>query len=369
MLLKGVRRTPFVVIVLCLTAAGCGGENAPTPGPTFPTTAPVTSSVADRGAESDRLMAGLDAAQPGCSVAVAVEGRVVWTGSRGLADVAASTAITPDTVFDIASVSKQFTAGAILLLAQEGRLSLEDPVSTHLGTLPPWAAETTIGTLMHHVSGIPDIYDVMLKAEVPQTAPLTQDQAVGYVATTTLGPERGRFSYSNSNYLLLAEIVRVVSGTPLPQFLAERFFRPLDLDMVVEPVRAVPGKARSYLREGASPATLTEATPWEFYGAGGIQTTASELARWADNYRTGRVGGQPFLDAQLASPARVGRDGYGAGLFLDHDGTLAHGGYWDGFSSQFAVSEDRRTAMAGLCNAPLPPARSNAWAAIERIRM
>lgn len=369
--LPGVRLTPSVALVLCVVTvavAGCGGDAA---GPRTSTAPPPTSSVADRAAESGRLLAAFDATQPGCSAAVAVEGRVLWTGVWGMADVAAGVAITTNTVFDIASISKQFTAGAILLLAAEGRLKLTDLVATHLTGLPSWVAELAIAELMHHVSGIPDIYDVLSTAGVAQTTPLTQEQAIAYLATTTPGPQRGTFSYSNSNYLLLADIVRVVSGTPLPGVLAERFFGPLGLGMILEPVRPVPGKARSYLREEKAPTTVTlsEITQWEFYGAGGIETTASELVRWADNYRTGAVGGQPFLDAQLADPVAAGANRYGAGIIIGRKGELRHGGYWDGFTSEFAVSGDRRTAMAALCNATLPPAQSNTLAALQRIWM
>jgi hypothetical protein len=94
---------------------------------------------------------------------------------------------------------------------------------------------------------------------------------------------------------------------------------------------------------------------WEQVGDGAVQSTPSELVRWADNYRTGRLGGEPLLDAQLADAADAGGGRYGAGIVHRPDGALEHGGSWAGYLTEFFVSEDRRTAVAVTCNGDRGP--------------
>jgi CubicO group peptidase (beta-lactamase class C family) len=276
----------------------------------------------------------------------------VWEGARGLADVASQRAITPSTTFPIGSVSKQFTATAVLLLGQQQLLALSDPVGRWVPGLPDWAGRVTLDHLLHHTSGVPDYMNFLGFAANDRT---TQQQALEVLADAVLVGTPGQdFEYSNSNYVLLAEVVRAASGQPLPDFLRERVFEPLDLDMVVDtsartPTVTDPQAARLY----------AQSSGWEQTGAygeqigdGGIQTTPSELVRWADNYRTGRVGGQQLLDAQIKDAVET-RDHvarYGAGIFVTSDGWLFHGGVETGARSAFTVSADRRIAVAVACN-------------------
>ena len=183
------------------------------------------------------LDAAVKADEPGCSAAVGIDGEVVWTGARGLADLETGAEITKDTTFDIASVSKQFTATAILLLAKDGKLSLDDSLANHVPGLPAWAETVTVAELMHQTSGIPDYIGLLEDAGYEYSDPTTQEQAVQALANAPeLQFEPGnRFDYSNSNYLLLAEIVQWVSGQPLPAFLSAEVFKPLDLAMVMDP--------------------------------------------------------------------------------------------------------------------------------------
>jgi CubicO group peptidase (beta-lactamase class C family) len=130
--------------------------------------------------------------------------------------------------------------------------------------------------------------------------------------------------------------------------------------MVLNPDGDIAGKAMSYKDVGDGPQIVDY--HWEPLGEGGIQTTASELVRWGDNYRTGTVGGRRLLQAQVASPVRtesiawaygLGDDfTYAAGIALAADGTLAHTGHWEGLATAFEVRPDRRTVMAVTCNVP-----------------
>lgn len=299
----------------------------------------------------------LDADKPGCSGAVGIEGRVVWRGVRGLADVATHRPITPDTVFDAGSVTKQFTAAAILLLAQDGRLAITDPVGKHLSGLPSWARDTTLDSLMRHTSGLPELFDLISNAGVQPDQLFTQADALRLIAAIPEPtPRRGQHVYSNSGYVLLAEVVRAASSVPLPEFLQQRIFGPLGLTMAVGHLAPVAGRATSYDRDHAAPGGFAAVTPSQFgvVGPGGIQATPSEVTRWGDNYRTGAVGGRALLDAQLANPVPTGREFYGAGLVIEHNGTIGHNGGWEGFLTEFRVSADRRVSVTVMCNANLP---------------
>ncbi len=283
------RRRATATLAAVLVVGACSiGEDGATTGPTPERSAGVYGSslrVLD-----DRI----DEAGPGCSAAVGIQGEVAWTGNRGIANLASGTPIGPQTVFDIASVSKQFTATAILLLAQEGKLALENPLSDHVAGLPAWAGTVTVGQLMHHTSGIPDYGDLLSDAGHEESDRTTQGQAIGALAgVPTLEFQPGtRFEYSNSNYLLLAEVVRRVSGEPLPQFLREEIFRPLGLAMVVDPVGALPNKAVSYEKasqeKGRGGYEVAD-SGWEQVGDGAVQTTPSQLVRWAGFVATFRV--------------------------------------------------------------------------------
>jgi CubicO group peptidase (beta-lactamase class C family) len=333
------------LLAVVLLLSGCGGTEA----------ASTAATGADKSGSSQGVLDNaLKPDEPGCSAAVGVEGNVVWTGVRGIANLATGAEITAATVFDIASASKQFTATAILLLVQAGKLTLDDRLSQHVPGLPAWADSVTVAQLMHHTSGIPD-YIGLLKAEGYQRSDrTTQDQALKAVAAVpNLEFEPGtKYEYSNSNYLLLGEIVHQVSGEPLPEFLSAEIFRPLGLAMVMEPNAKLPNKALSY-ENGDGGEYSPAGSGWEQFGPGGIQTTPTQLVRWADNYRTGKVGGQNLLDAQLAGAVETepgGEERYGAGISLYADGKLGHGGDWAGFVTAFRISTDRHMSVAVSCN-------------------
>jgi CubicO group peptidase (beta-lactamase class C family) len=344
-----IRASLLAAVVLLVSACGGGHTAAPA------TTSSGTADQADAKARSSQkvLDDNIKAHAPGCSAAVGVDGNVAWSGVRGIADMSASTALTPRTVFDIASVSKQFTATALLLLVDAGKLALEDPISRYLPELPTWGAGVNVGQLMHQTSGIPE-YVGLLEAQGFQIGDRTsQEQALrALVAVPKLEFQPGSvFEYSNSNYLLLGEIVRRVAQEPLPRFLAEQIFRPLGLAMVLDPTGPIPDKAAAYEKAGGG-YRPTE-SQWEQVGDGGIQTTPSQLVAWADNYRTGRVGGRRLLDAQLAGAVPTepgGADRYGAGIYLLANGMLDHDGAWAGFVTAFRVSKDRHTSLAVSCN-------------------
>ncbi|MFJ6779030.1 serine hydrolase domain-containing protein [Streptomyces yangpuensis] len=299
---------------------------------------------------------------PGCAAAVGRRGAVVWEAGRGKADLATGRAITPKTVFDMASNSKQFTADAVLLPAGRHRLSLDDPLSDYLDDPPAWARDVTVGDLMRHTSGIPDYQDLLEAEGIGLTDPAGQREAIAAIrASRPEDPPGKRFSYSNSNYVLLAHVVEKVTGQPFAAFLQREFFTPLHLRMVMSPAVEVPGKAKSYAEKDGS--FTPDSSPWKPYGDGSVQTTPGEMVRWADNYRTGRVGGPELLTGVTRGAVNVGdvlrgrgiEEGrYGAGMLLLPDNSLVHRGDWEQFHSTFKVAPDRNTAVTVVCNADAP---------------
>ncbi|BBX04742.1 hypothetical protein BST36_08285 [Mycolicibacterium moriokaense] len=363
-MIDGKHRLAVGLVAVALLLAACGDQSdaAEEASPTTQAGTPATSTVSVTGASDPDLAANsqsvLDGAvkedEPGCSAAVGIEGDVVWSGARGLADLETGAELTTDSVFDIASVSKQFTATAALLLADDGKLSLDDTLASHVPGLPEWAETVTVEQLMHQTSGIPDYIGLLEDAGYDYTDRTTQEQAVEALAKVPeLQFEPGsQFDYSNSNYLLLADIVQQASGQPLPAFLSAHVFKPLDLAMTMDP-RVLPDSAQPYEYDDSTGDYTLAVTAWEQVGDGAVQTTPSQLVRWADNYRTGKVGGPELLEAQTAGAVKTDPDGderYGAGLFVLPNGELYHDGSWSGSVTAFHVSPDRRTSIAVSCN-------------------
>jgi CubicO group peptidase (beta-lactamase class C family) len=324
--------------------------SAPAAGPT-PTPSPDRAELSQR-VISDALSVGPDNG-PGCAAAVGKQGTVVWQGHHGLADVDAGTPITESTIFDIGSVTKQFTATMILLLAADGKLALDDTESDHVDGLPAWGGHVTIGQLLHHTSGIPE-YIPLLEAkghELHDTTSRTQAFEV-IAAVTKLDSKPGKsFAYSNSNYLLLGYVIERVTGVPIAKVLDDRVFRPLDLDLVMEPIDRVPGKARSYQVGAYGTGWDIADWHWDASGAGGIQSRVTDLIRWGDNYRTGKLGGQTLLDAQLADAVDAGEGArYAAGIVILPDRGLVHDGAYGGFRTLLQISADRTQVLVVACN-------------------
>jgi CubicO group peptidase (beta-lactamase class C family) len=304
------------------------------------------SDVPQLASQSDAAVKSLvNATLPGCSAAVAKDGTVVWAGAAGLADLSTGTPVTTSTRFDIASVSKQFTATAILMLQRKGLLKLSDPIGAYVDGLPEWGASVTLDQLMHHTSRIPDYWVKLDDIGIGFSQPA--DQAVTLDAIrreTELEPGAG-FLYSNSNYVLLAEVVGRVSGKPLPEFLGDNIFDPLGLEMVLAPTLHAPDIALSYDDD----VQLQEAG-WTSYGHTGIITTPSELARWGDQYRASDIIQPDLVQGTVYDEPGVY---YAAGIDILANGDLTHSGRMGGFITDFTVSSDRHTVITVMCNGHL----------------
>jgi CubicO group peptidase (beta-lactamase class C family) len=339
-----VHTSRLVPIAACAVALALLAGCAATP-PTLgigPRTHAVTATD-KRPLQSDAVVEELiDAERPGCSAAVGIHGDVVWAGATGIANLTTGEPVTTETRFDMASVSKQFTATAILMLQRDGALGLADPVGTHVGGLPAWGRSVTLDQLMHHTSRVPDYWTVLDRDGIGFSDPADHSRILNAIRRlTTLEADAG-YSYSNSNYVLLAEVVAQVSGQPLPAFLAERIFTPLGLEMELSPGLVAPDVALSYDADGGF-----QPPGWTAYGAIGIITTPSELVRWGDQYRAGDIIGDDF--AVGAVDEGTG-EFYAAGMDIEADDRLNHNGRFGGYISTFTVSADRETTVVVMCN-------------------
>lgn len=167
---------------------------------------------------------------PGCAVSVVRDGRTAFQAAYGQANVEAGTANTARTAFQIGSVSKQFTAFAVHLLAAEGKLSLQDDVRKHVPEMHAFDRPVTVDQLLHHTSGLRDEWMVLLQGRRPEDAVTQHDTLRALFAQRELNFEPGsRFVYSNSNYTLLALVVERASGQSFPAFMKARVFEPLGM--------------------------------------------------------------------------------------------------------------------------------------------
>lgn len=294
---------------------------------------------------------------PGLSLVIAQDGVPLYQHGYGLADVDGGRPVTPQTVFRIGSVTKQFTASAIVLLQQDGKLRLDQTLAHYFPTAPaPWQA-ITIGQLLHHTAGLRRDFQQELADVYDPGHAYTADELVSLTGSLPMVAAPGRLhSYSNLGYFLLGLLVERVSGQSYGDFLRTRLFGPLDMG-TAGLISNAPDGTRAYGYHWDNGRYVHEDTvyPGDAGGAGGLQMSAPDLARWdAALYRDSPL--TAASRAQLWQPA-VLNDGstvpYGLGWELDtinghpyswHNGKVA------GFHSQFARYTDSGLSVIVFCN-------------------
>ena len=319
------------------------------------------------GALGDRAIDALLAeytgpAVPGASVIVIQGGRVILRRAYGMADLERHVAATPETDYRLASVSKQFTAMAVMLLARDGQLRYDQPAREILPELPAAAQGVTVRHLLNHTSGLPDYEDL-----IPDTreAQVSDRDVLTLLAhqDTLYFPPGSAYRYSNSGYVLLGLIVARVAGVPFPEFLRARIFTRLGMTASVAHVEGadtVPHRAYGY-SPGPSPSAGFTATDQSVtsatLGDGGIYTNVDDLVRWDQ-----ALYGEELVDAatlRLATtpPALPGGGGsetqYGFGWFVDtyrNERRWRHTGETSGFRNAIQRFPDRRFTVIVLTN-------------------
>jgi CubicO group peptidase (beta-lactamase class C family) len=313
---------------------------------------PVTARV-------DRIFAMYDRTDsPGCAVGVYRDGSIVYARGYGMANVEAGVPIGASTVFDIGSTSKQFTAASILLLAQQGRLSVDDDVRRHIPELPEYEKPITIRHLLHHTSGLRDYIGLLTLAGASTEGHTTaQDALDAIVRQKALNFEPGaEYLYSNSGYFLLSQIVERVSGTSMRVFAEENIFGPLGMRATHfhdDRTMGMPTRATGY---APAPAGFRIAmSDWEQTGDGAVNTTVEDLLHWVNNFHEPKVGGETLLsELHVAGVLNNGTSiPYARGLMTENFRGLdavSHGGSWAGYRAELMRIPAQRFAVATLCN-------------------
>jgi len=305
----------------------------------------------DKTEEIDKIFSWTKPNEPGCSVAVSQNGKIVVNKSYGSADLERDVPITPKTVFDAASVTKQFVAAAVLLLVEDGKLSLTEDIRKYIPELPDYGHKVTLDHLMTHTSGIRDWTGIFpLTAGYDDALAITlRQRGLNFVP----GEE---FSYSNSGYVLLKEIVARTSGMSFDDFTHKRLFEPLgmkntayrtDLRQVIE------NRALAY-DKGPSGWKMAIKFDNDRGGGGGLLSTPSDLLIWNDALTSGRLG--VFVTEKLHEPATLNsgiKVGYSRGLILEthrEAREIWHSGGAGGYSTFLGRYPEQGLSIAIQCN-------------------
>jgi CubicO group peptidase (beta-lactamase class C family) len=317
--------------------------------------------------------------RPGCAVGLSRNGTLLLERGYGMADLESGRPITPETVFESGSVAKQFVAATIVLLAQEGKLSLDDKLRRHLPELPPWADSITLRQMLGHTSGLRDqwtLFEIQGRplgsvahrlADVLELA--KRQQRLNFAPGT-------QWLYSNMGYILAGLVIQRASGDSLPVTSRRLLFEPLGLTHTgwrSDFRTVVPGRAQAY-SPGAGGGFVLDMPFSLVYGSGGMLTTVGDWLRWNDLLTADRVG-RPGTAALLATPASLpdGRStGYGLGLSPTRATAglgeeIGHGGSTAGYRTFLARYSGSGLSVAVLCNRGDANAQALARAAVRAV--
>src|SRR5512133_985516 len=339
-----------LIVVFCLAIAGVSNRVA---------AAASSNSTNDCDSAVDELLSReiRRLHLPSLSMAVVRDGKIVKTAAYGLADLELRVPATPATVYQIQSITKTFTSAAILLLADQGKLSLDDPVAKHLDGTPDIWTNITIRHLLSHTSGIKDFINeptASLRLDV------TEEEVLKATVARPLNFQPGeRYAYSNSNYHLLAMIIRKLTGKWYGDFLSESIFAPLYMTNTrpVSLSAVIPNRASGYFwggelyRKGDFVAESILS-----YGGGGIMSTAPDMALWAIAMMSGKLL-KPEAIASAWTPMTLksgGKTGYGLGWAIGqiagHRIVSHNGAHMTGFTSALSIFPEDHLAVVVLLN-------------------
>jgi len=295
---------------------------------------------------------------PGCALGVYRDGRLIYARGYGMANLELGMRITTQSVFDIGSTSKQFTAFAIMLLAKDGKLSLDDDIRKTIPEIPDYGKTITIRHLLHHTSGIRDYCELLSFSGFREEDLTTDADALQIIARQkALNFQPGEeYLYSNSGFFLLSVIVKRASGQSLRDFAQNRIFGPLGMRHTQyndRHTRIIANRATGYVPEsGGFGISMSD---WEQTGDGAVLTSVEDLLLWDRNFYDPQVGGADVI-AQMLNPGKF-NDGriqdYAAGLlFGEHRGlkTVSHGGAWAGYRAELLRFPEQKFSIVCLCN-------------------
>ncbi|MES2873711.1 MAG: serine hydrolase domain-containing protein [Bacteroidota bacterium] len=297
--------------------------------------------------------------KPGCQLSISRNGVVIFTKAWGMANLERRLPVDTKSVFISASVAKQFTAAAILLLEQQNKLSLTNDIRSYIPSLPNYGTPISLNMLMHHTSGLRDWGEIcdISGWQLPPKEYTNKYATELILRQKKLNNVPGEvFTYSNSNYILLANVVETISGMTLNEFCKKHIFNPAKMgstswDHTIdnESNVAVPYKKKNIdFYEIDLPKSAT-------YGPGGLYTTTEDLLKWNEFYFSGTFGKPSLLSKQLkVDTLRNGTTNpYGAGLYIGKEGkwtSVSHGGSSAGYRSHIETIPELKLSIAWLSN-------------------
>jgi CubicO group peptidase (beta-lactamase class C family) len=297
---------------------------------------------------------------PGCAIGVYSKGKILLKKGYGIANLDYNIEITPETVFEIGSVSKQFTAACIVLLENEGKLSLDDDIRKYIPEMPKFdEGKITIRNLLHHTSGLRDYLFLMYVSGISYDDYFTEQIGLDIlIRQKELNFIPGsKFSYTNSGYLALAIIVRRVSGKSIGTFAQKNIFDPLEMKntfIYEDGSKIVKNRAIGYSKEGEG-YKINHHFDFTVGGDGQVYTTVEDFFKWSENFKSNKLGNDSFLNQMLTKGILSNGDtlGYALGLFhgvYRNHKTIKHGGSWGGFRAYYLQFPEDDLAITFMSN-------------------
>ena len=317
----------------------------------------------------DAIFSAITSENPGAVVGVVKDGDIVHRAGYGSANLDYGISIDPQTIFDIASISKQFAAFSALLLVQDGKLDLDEDVRTYVPELPQFSETITSRHLIHHTSGIRDWVQSMAVGGVEYGDVISFEMILRMLRNqNTLNFEPGTdYAYSNTGYNLLTLVIERAAGQGFREFTNERIFQPLGMTNTHfsdNHNEIVPDRAESYVltgtrgsiaRYGNDAIFERRANQLTAMGSSSLHTTIDDFIKWMNNYQTGAVGGEELREQMLERGLLSNGDtlSYAYGLTIsdyNNSPTFGHSGSWVGFRSNFIHLGEPGISIAVFCN-------------------
>ncbi|GAA0856057.1 serine hydrolase domain-containing protein [Aliiglaciecola litoralis] len=350
--------------------------------PTLLVILPLSATAASFNEKVDAIFSELNTTDgPGCSVGVMKNSEFIHKSAYGMANLELGVALSPDSVFRMASVSKQFTAMAVQILAQQGKIDLSKDIRTYLPELPDYGHKVSINAIIGHSAGMGD-YDMITDDLMEEPAPkgvklksvaggefrlgnqdyLTIKEFYDVVKTAPLrhAPNE-KTDYSNLGYFLLAMLVEEVSGQTLREFAEQHMFKPLNMKSTFfsdDPVEIIPNRATGYKPNKDKTGYVTDMTNLFWVGDGGLHTNLEDMAKWDKNYYEPVIGPKPqaLIDTMNTPNSDLPifekylyANGQVKGEHFGHQGYM-HGGGWLGTRTGYVRYPESGLSVAIMCN-------------------
>ena len=325
----------------------------------------ITGARDDKTARVDSVFRTFDRTDsPGCALGVYQDGAIRYARGYGMASLEHSVPLSPRSVLDVGSISKQFTAMSMLILEKEGKLSLDDPIRKYFPEMPAYADHITWRRALSQTSGLRDLWTMWGQTGRTFAGDTVDALNVIFHSAEPNYTPGDRYLYTNTGWILAAQAVYRLTGKTLAQFADERIFKPLgmrDTRFLSDRYAIIPNLSESYGPRSGGFRIVRSEYDGAIQGPGGIHTTVEDFGRWLNNYDAATVGGSDIIQTMTTptklnngSPATSGPGmAYAIGLTV---GTLrglrvvAHGGSWGGFRGHFLRFPDQKFAVATFCN-------------------